>query len=170
MLLFTLLVSLMASVLLALAPAFQAARVQLEASLRQGDTRSVAGKRARRVREGLVVVQLVLAVVLLTVGGLLMRSFVALQHVALGFQPENVLVVDATVATPDPRQEATLFFRDRAALATRYLASLLFEIKPNDPVTYLGVAALLAMTSLVAMYVPASRAASIDPLVALRCE
>jgi predicted permease len=56
------------------------------------------------------------------------------------------------------------------ALTTRYLASLLFEIKPTDPMTYVGVAALLATTSLVALYVPASRATRIDPLVALRCE
>jgi putative ABC transport system permease protein len=57
-----------------------------------------------------------------------------------------------------------------AALTTRVLATLLFEIKPTDPVTYVGVAALLAMTSLVAVYVPASRATRVDPLVALRCE
>jgi ABC-type antimicrobial peptide transport system permease subunit len=57
-----------------------------------------------------------------------------------------------------------------AALTTRVLATLLFEIKPTDPVTYVGVAALLAMTSLVAVYVSASRATRVDPLVALRCE
>jgi ABC-type antimicrobial peptide transport system permease subunit len=44
-----------------------------------------------------------------------------------------------------------------AAFTTRYLGSLLFEIKPTDPVTYLGVAALLATTSLVALYIPADR-------------
>jgi putative ABC transport system permease protein len=66
----------------------------------------------RRTREGLVVLQLGLSVVLLAIGGLLIRSFLALQNVPLGFQPERVLVVDATVATPDPRQAATLFFRD----------------------------------------------------------
>jgi len=57
-----------------------------------------------------------------------------------------------------------------AALTTRYLGSLLFEIKPTDPLTYISVAGLLAMTSLVALYVPARRATKIDPLVALRCE
>ncbi len=56
------------------------------------------------------------------------------------------------------------------ALTTRYLGNLLFEIKPTDPVTYVAVAALLATTSLVALYVPASRATRVDPLVALRCE
>src|SRR4029077_8075271 len=57
-----------------------------------------------------------------------------------------------------------------AAFTTRYLGSLLFEIKPTDPVTYLSVAALLATTSLVALYVPARRATKVDPLIALRHE
>jgi len=59
-----------------------------------------------------LVAQIAMAVVLLAGGGLLIRSFVALQEVALGFQPQNVLVIDATVATPDPREGASLFFRD----------------------------------------------------------
>ena len=118
-LLFTLLVSIISSVLLALAPAFQASQVELEGGLRQGGTRSVAAGGTRRMREGLLVLQLAMAVVLLAAGGLLMRSFIALQKVPLGFQPERVLVVDATVATPDPRQGATLFFRDLLAAMSK---------------------------------------------------
>jgi ABC-type antimicrobial peptide transport system permease subunit len=57
-----------------------------------------------------------------------------------------------------------------AVLTMRYLGSLLFAIKPTDPATYAGVAALLATTSLVALYVPASRATKVDPIIALRCE
>ena len=109
-LLFTLGVSVFSSLLLALAPAFRASQVQVERGLRQGGTRSVAGSGIRRTREGLVVLQLGLSVVLLAAGGLLIRSFMALQSVPLGFQPERVLVADATVATPDPREGATLFF------------------------------------------------------------
>jgi putative ABC transport system permease protein len=118
-LLFTLVVSVIASLLLALAPAFQASQVQLESGLRQGGTRAVAGAGMRRTREGLVVLQLGLSVVLLTAGGLLIRTFIALQNVPLGFQPERVLVIDATVATPDPRQGATLFFRDLLAAISK---------------------------------------------------
>jgi len=118
-LLFTLVVSVIASVLLALAPAFQASHVQPECGLRQGGTRSVDGNGMRRTREGLVVVQLASSVVLLAAGGLLIRSFLALQNIPLGFQPERVLVVDATVATPDPRQPATLFFRDLLAAISK---------------------------------------------------
>jgi len=57
-----------------------------------------------------------------------------------------------------------------AALATQYLGSLLFEIKPTDPLTYVGVATLLATASLLALYLPTGRATKVNPLVALRYE
>ena len=55
-----------------------------------------------------------------------------------------------------------------ALAATRVLSSLLFETRPNDPVTFVGVAALLAIVAIVAGLVPARRASRVDPLVALR--
>jgi ABC-type lipoprotein release transport system permease subunit len=45
---------------------------------------------------------------------------------------------------------------------------MLFEVKPGDPATYLGVAALLGAVSLAACYIPARRAARVDPASALR--
>jgi putative ABC transport system permease protein len=112
---FTMVVSIIASLLLALAPAVQVSHMKFETGLRP---RSDTGPDARRLREGLVVLQLALAVVLLIAGGLLMRSFVALQRVPLGFQPERVLVVDATVANSDPRRGDTLYYRDLLAAVT----------------------------------------------------
>jgi putative ABC transport system permease protein len=53
---------------------------------------------------------------------------------------------------------------------TRWLASLLFGVSPRDPWTLLLVAGLLAAVALAASYIPAHRAARIDPLVALRHE
>ena len=57
-----------------------------------------------------------------------------------------------------------------ALVATRAMTSLLFGIRSSDPLTYLVVAALLALAALAACYVPARRAVAVDPLVALRYE
>jgi putative ABC transport system permease protein len=53
---------------------------------------------------------------------------------------------------------------------TRAVKSLLFEVAPNDPTTFVGVAAVLATAALAACYLPARRAAKVDPLRALRSE
>jgi putative ABC transport system permease protein len=53
---------------------------------------------------------------------------------------------------------------------TQVLQQLLFEVTPTDPVTYAGVAAVLGLAALVACYIPARRAARVDPIVALRVE
>src|SRR5882672_7719147 len=57
-----------------------------------------------------------------------------------------------------------------AILLTRSLTSLLFEVKPTDPLTYTVVATLLAVVAIVACLIPARRATKVDPLVALRYE
>lgn len=51
---------------------------------------------------------------------------------------------------------------------TRYLSGLLYEVQPNDPETLFGSALLLAGIALLACYLPARRAAKVDPLTALR--
>lgn len=53
---------------------------------------------------------------------------------------------------------------------TRLMKTLLFEVHPNDPITFVGVSVVLGAAALLACYVPARRALRIDPLRALRSE
>lgn len=57
-----------------------------------------------------------------------------------------------------------------AAAVTRYLGSMLFDLTPLDPLTFVGVAVLFLLVALLASYLPAARASRVDPLVALRHE
>jgi putative ABC transport system permease protein len=57
-----------------------------------------------------------------------------------------------------------------ALVLTRVLAKFLFEVKPNDPVTFLAVVSILGAVGLIAGLLPAQRATRVDPVVALRWE
>jgi predicted permease len=57
-----------------------------------------------------------------------------------------------------------------AAGLTRMMAALLYGVSPLDPITFAGVAALLASVAVVASWIPARRAAAVDPMEALRAE
>jgi putative ABC transport system permease protein len=83
------------SILFGLPPALQAAGVDVSDPLRHNAGR-VAGARGGRTREGLIVAEIALAVVLVVTGALLVRSLIALQHAPLGFEPDKVLVMQAT--------------------------------------------------------------------------
>jgi ABC-type antimicrobial peptide transport system permease subunit len=54
--------------------------------------------------------------------------------------------------------------------ATRVIASQLSGISSHDPVTLIGVIAIMTLVGIAACYFPASRAAKVDPMVALRIE
>ena len=109
--LFALAVSVVTTVLFGLAPAMQTSRIDLNETLKRGMSRSgVGGSGVSRV---LVMSEIAISVVLVTAAGLLIRSFVALNTVELGFKPDHVLVVDVSV--PGESARAALFYRELLA-------------------------------------------------------
>ena len=104
---FTLCVCTLVSVLFALPPALHVSQVDTNDSLQASAGRTVVGGRGRKVRDALVIAEIALTVVVLTGGGLLVRSLLALQHVSLGFRPEHVLAMEAT---PQNRQRSKALF------------------------------------------------------------
>ena len=88
-LLFSLGLSLVTGLLFGIAPAWLAARADVNEALKQGTRGSTEGGARGRLRSALVVAEVVLALVLLGGAGLLARSFMQLTHVDPGFVPEN---------------------------------------------------------------------------------
>lgn len=57
-----------------------------------------------------------------------------------------------------------------ALALTRFLSSVLYGVKPTDPLSLITVSSILTAIALAACYIPARRAASVDPMQALRSE
>jgi ABC-type antimicrobial peptide transport system permease subunit len=57
-----------------------------------------------------------------------------------------------------------------AAGLSRSLTAMLYGLTPLDPTTYVAVTSLFAIVAALASYVPARRAAKVDPMDAIRCE
>jgi ABC-type antimicrobial peptide transport system permease subunit len=57
-----------------------------------------------------------------------------------------------------------------ALLVTPIMSTLLYGVAPTDPVTYAGVAIVLAAVTLLATYLPARRASRVEPIIALRSQ
>jgi len=90
-------------------------------------------------------------------------------HMALGAQHRDVLRLVMKDAVKLGLLGITLGLVGAIAL-TRVMVSLLFKVKPTDPVTLIGVALLLAAVAMLAGYIPARRALSVHPMTALRSE
>ena len=90
-LLFTAALSLVTPLVFSLLPALQASRTNMNDTLKDGGARAGGGRRGRRSRAVLVVSQLALAMALLIVSGLLVRTMIAINTVEWGFEPAGVL-------------------------------------------------------------------------------
>jgi ABC-type antimicrobial peptide transport system permease subunit len=90
-------------------------------------------------------------------------------RMALGASPSNVLRLVLGQGLWTTAAGITVGILGSFAL-TRTMESLLFGLSPTDPVTFAGVALLLAFVALLASYLPARRAMRVDPMVALRYE
>jgi putative ABC transport system permease protein len=90
---FTLLISLVTGLIFGLVPALEASRPDLNETLKEGGKGAGSGTRSHRVRDVFVVAEIALALVLLIGSGLMIKSFLRLQSVNPGFNPENLLTV-----------------------------------------------------------------------------
>jgi predicted permease len=91
-LVFTLILAACTAIVFGLVPALKAARKDLNEPLRDSTKGGGGGFRHGRLRNAVVVLEVALSLTLLVTAGLLMRSFVALRDVHLGFQPDHILV------------------------------------------------------------------------------
>ena len=108
---FTLLVSLLTGVVFGLVPAWQASHIDLNTSLKSGSRTGGGGERKGRLRNGLVMAEVALALVLLICAGLLIQSFARLGRVQPGVRTERLLT--ARVQLPEvayPKNENIIAF------------------------------------------------------------
>jgi putative ABC transport system permease protein len=104
----TLALAVVTGLVFGLVPAMQSSRAAAGSGLREHIRGGTSGRRAQRMRRGLVGAQIALVVVLLTGAGLLIRSFLHLQRVDLGFRPDHLLTMrlslpGAKYGTPQAR-------------------------------------------------------------------
>ncbi|MBI2679588.1 MAG: ABC transporter permease [Candidatus Solibacter usitatus] len=93
-----LVMSLLTSVLFGIAPAIQASRIDVRSVLSDAGSRGVAGGARRWMRQVLVLSEIALSIVLLVGAGLLIRTVAAIENLAPGFDPANVMTAQVSLA------------------------------------------------------------------------
>lgn len=99
MLLFSLVISIITGILFGLVPALQSSKVALLESLKEAGRKGTSGPGRGRLRNAMVITEMALALVLLIGAGLMIRSFLQLQKVSLGFNPDNLIAMRLTLPT-----------------------------------------------------------------------
>jgi putative ABC transport system permease protein len=116
---FTLVLSVLTGLLFGLAPALSATKLNLNESLKDGARAVSGGGRQRRLRSTLVVLEVALALLLLTGSGLLLKSFANLRTVELGFNPDRLLTMSLRLpfsGYKEPSQRVNYFQQTLANL------------------------------------------------------
>lgn len=93
----TLAIAVGTGIIFGLVPGLASARPELTEALKEGGRSSSQGTRRNRLRNGLVIAEVALALVLLSCAGLLMKSFARLQNVNPGFNPRNALTFEISL-------------------------------------------------------------------------
>jgi putative ABC transport system permease protein len=112
-LMFTLAVTLLTGIIFGLIPALQGSKPDLNESLKEGGRGGAGSARAGRARNAFVVFEVALALVLLVGAGLMINSFIRLQNVDPGFNPQNLLSMRLTLPNSKYREpeRKVLFFK-----------------------------------------------------------
>jgi putative ABC transport system permease protein len=139
---FTAAVSLLTAILAGFAPAFESARADVQAALKDGAQQAGTGVRHRRLRELFVVAEVALAVVLLVGAGLMLRSFAALRAVNPGFEANGVLTMRVALPGRKYDEPKTLRFFDDAVRRVSSIPG----VRAAGAISYLPFAGLGAAT------------------------
>lgn len=129
---FAVAISLLTAIAFGLAPAWQAARVDLNTGLQAPGRSGGASRSQRRFRSTLIVGEVALAVVLLVGAGLLLRTFSQLRNVNLGFQPEQALTM-------------RMLLMDRPAVRSNLVESILDRVETLPGVNAVGTIQFLPL-------------------------
>ncbi len=136
-LIFSLIITLFTGVLFGILPALTSSRVDLQAALREGVQRFSEGVKSRRLREGLVAVEVAFALMLLLGAALMLKSLVRLQAVEVGFEPAGVAVARVQLPTSRYPEEEQI---------DRFYTDLLARVRTLPGVDQAGLVMSLPLT------------------------